>query len=260
LLELKRDKDQDKMMYLETADIDTATADYASRFSGAAGEFLLERQTAITLSLLRDLPKATVLDVGGGHAQLAEPLIQNGFDVTVTGSDDSCRERLVQRIPRFDFEYKTCDSLQLPFEDASFDVVMSFRLLSHVKRWPELIAELSRVAKYCVLFDYADQRSINILYNRLFGLKKKIEGNTRNFNRFSRAEIAGELAKNGFQKPVFKPQFLCPMVVHRQLKSRSISSVMEGCFRATGMTQVFGSPVVVRSDRAEMVRPKVKIA
>ncbi|TKB11752.1 bifunctional 2-polyprenyl-6-hydroxyphenol methylase/3-demethylubiquinol 3-O-methyltransferase UbiG [Desulforhopalus sp. IMCC35007] len=244
------------MMYLETADIDTATAEYASRFKGAAGEFLLKRQTEITLSLLRDLPKATVLDVGGGHAQLAEPLVENGFEVTVTGSDDRCIERLAQRIPRFDFEYKTCDSLQLPFEDRSFDVVMSFRLLSHVRRWPELIAELSRVAKYCVLFDYADKRSFNFLYNCLFEAKRKMEGNTRHFNLYSRGEISRELAKNGFQKPAFKPQFLCPMVVHRQLKSRSISSVMEGCFRVTGMTQFFGSPIIVRSDRGKTVGPR----
>jgi len=238
-------------MFLETADIETATADYASRFHGVAGEYFLDKQTQVTLSLLSDFPKAKVLDVGGGHAQLAEPLVKHGFNVTVTGSDDSCKKRLTQRIPQVDFEYITCDSLHLPFADRSFDVVMSFRLLSHVKRWPELIAELTRVAKYCVLFDYADKRSINILYNHFFHLKRGMEGNTRHFNLFSRSEMKKELGGNGFKEPVFKPQFFCPMVIHRKLSNRRVSSVMENFFRMTGVTQFLGSPIILRSDRAE---------
>lgn len=238
-------------MFLETADIETATADYASRFSGVAGQYFLDKQAKFTLSLLSDFPEAKVLDVGGGHAQLAEPLIKSGFDVTVTGSDDSCKEHLSQRIPEDHFYYKTCDSLHLPFADQSFDVVMSFRLLSHVDRWAELIAELTRVAKYCVLFDYADRRSTNILYDHFFHIKKQMEGNTRHFNLFTRSMISKELQKNGFQKPVFKPQFFCPMVLHRTLNNRRISSAVESCFRFTGVTQLFGSPIILRSDRAE---------
>lgn len=238
-------------MYLETADIETATADYASRFQGVAGEFFLDKQMQVALSLLSDFPKAKVLDVGGGHAQLAEPLVKNGFDVTVTGSDDSCKERLSQRIPKLDFEYITCDSLHLPFEDRSFDVVMSFRLLSHVDRWPELIAELTRVAKYCVLFDYADRRSFNIFYDHLFHLKKEMEVNTRHYNLFSRSKMKKELLKNNFNEPVFKPQFFCPMVLHRKLSNRLISSAMENCFRMTGFTRYFGSPIILRSNRSE---------
>ena len=75
-------------MYLETADIETASEGYASRFRGAAGEYFLARQADITLEFLRDLPGAKVLEVGGGHAQLAEPLVKNGYRVTITGSDD----------------------------------------------------------------------------------------------------------------------------------------------------------------------------
>ncbi|MGW8195196.1 MAG: class I SAM-dependent methyltransferase, partial [Desulforhopalus sp.] len=125
-------------MMLETADIETASSDYAARFKGPAGEFFLARQTEITLGLLGDLPGARVLDVGGGHAQVAEPLVSDGFQVTVTGSDERCRSRLDRYIRSGNFAYQTCDSLALPFEDRSFDVVMTFRLLPHVVRWKEL--------------------------------------------------------------------------------------------------------------------------
>ncbi len=236
-------------MFLETADIETATDDYAARFSGAAGEYFLAKQAAITLDLLRHLPKARVLEVGGGHAQLAEPLVQNGFAVTVTGSADSCRTRLDQHLPPGSFTYMTCDSLSLPFADRSFDVVMAFRLLPHVSRWREIIAELCRVADKCVIVDYPDRRSTNILYHLLFAMKKKMEGNTRPFTLFSRAEIAAEMASNGFAQPHFKPEFLLPMVVHRKAGNKALSTVVENCCRLTGLTHLFGSPIIFRSDR-----------
>lgn len=236
-------------MYLETADIETATADYASRFSGVAGEYFLQKQTDITLNLLKDLPKARVLDVGGGHAQLAEPLVEKGFDVTVTGSDESCRIRLDQRITPGDFEYLTCDCLDLPFEDNSFDVVLAFRLLPHVARWQDLLAEMCRVAGKCVILDYPDRRSTNILYEQFFGMKQRFEGNTRPFSLFSRSEIRAEITANGYQLPVFKPEFLLPMVIHRKIKNRTFSAFIENCCKVLGATHFFGSPIIFRADR-----------
>ncbi len=245
----KEDEREGKInMFPETADIETASADYASRFKGVAGEFFLERQSAITLDLLAKLPKARILDVGGGHAQLAEPLVHKGFDVTVTGSADSCRTRLDQRLAPDSFEYLTCDSLNLPFDDNSFEVVMAFRYLPHAERWRELMAELCRVAQRYVIVDYPDRRSTNILYEQFFGMKKKMEGNTRPFTLFSRGEIAAEFRKNGCGEIVFRPEFLLPMVVHRKVKNRFFSTLVEGCCRLTGATYFFGSPVIVRAD------------
>ncbi len=237
------------MSFPETADIETASADYASRFSGSVGGYFLDRQAEITLALLRDLDGAGILDVGGGHAQLAEPLVRRGFAVTVTGSADSCRERLEQRLAPGSFTYRTCDSLALPFADRSFPVVMSFRLLPHTTRWRELIAEMCRVAGRAVIFDYPDRRSTNILYEQFFAMKKKMEGNTRTFTLFSRAEIAAELSRHGFSPPVFKPEFFLPMVIHRKVGSCEFSRVIENCCRLTGLTRLFGSPIICRSDR-----------
>jgi ubiquinone/menaquinone biosynthesis C-methylase UbiE len=238
-------------MYQETADIETSTDAYAARFSGQAGQFFLDQQTAITLDLLRDQPKARVLDVGGGHAQLAEPLVERGFEVTVTGSNDSCRKRLDQRISSGKFTYQTCDNLSLPFDTASFDVVMAFRLLPHVNRWQEIISELCRVAAKCVIIDYPDRRSTNIFYGQFFGMKKKMEGNTRPYTLFTRSQLAGEIQKNGFSKPVFRPEFLLPMVLHRKVNNRKFSLLIEKCFGLTGITTLFGSPIILRSDRLQ---------
>lgn len=239
-------------MYLETADIETASDEYAARFSGEAGAFFLERQTALTLELLRDLPGATVLDVGGGHAQLAEPLVRQGYRVTVTGSDPLCRQRLDRLLPAGSFTYQTCDCLALPFADRSFEVVMAFRLLPHAERWPQLLAEMCRVAERCVVVDYPDRRSSNVLYQLLFAAKKRLEGNTRTFTLFSRSQIAGALAKNGFAGSRFRPEFFLPMVLHRKLNHRGLSVLLEGASRLCGLTCLLGSPIIVRADREGM--------
>ncbi len=236
-------------VYQETADIETATAAYAARFSGAAGDFFLARQTALTLELLSDLPGARVLDVGGGHAQIAEPLVRQGFAVTVTGSDESCRQRLDQCLAAGSFVFQRCDNLHLPFADRSFQVVTAFRLLPHVERWQKLLSELCRVAANCVVVDYPDRRSTNILYGQLFAAKKKMEGSTRPFTLFTRAEIATEMAAGGFTSPRFRPEFLLPMVLHRKLNNRGASSLLEKFFAASGATRLFGSPVIFRADR-----------
>ena len=236
-------------MYLETADIETASEDYATRFSGQAGAFFLERQAAITLELLGHLPGATVLDVGGGHAQLAEPLVKRGYRVTVTGSDPCCRARLDRLLPAGSFSYETCDSLALPYTDRSFDVVMAFRLLPHAERWRQLLAEMCRVADRCVVVDYPDRRSSNVLYELLFAAKKRMEGNTRTFTLFSRAEVGGELRRQGFSRATFRPEFFLPMVLHRKLGHRGLSTLLEGGSRLCGLTALFGSPIIVRADR-----------
>lgn len=234
-------------MFLETADIETASEEYATRFSGPVGEYFLARQTAITLELLKELQGARILDVGGGHGQLAEPLARKGFAITVTGSDDICKKRLEQRLPAGAVDYQTCDSLNLPFADGSFEVVMAFRLLPHVDRWQELLKELCRVAEKCVILDYPDRRSTNILYEQLFAMKKKVEKNTRPFTLFSRGQLRQQFLQNGFAAPLFRPEFLLPMVVHRKLKRAALSKALEACCSATQLTSLFGSPIIVKS-------------
>jgi len=138
----------------ESADIETASEDYARRFSGRVGDYFLEVQTRAVLELLSPWPRARVLEVGGGHAQLAAPLVREGYRVTVSGSSETCRVRLDRFLPPGSFEFLCCDMLRLPFPDRHFDLVLAFRLLPHVEHWSELIAEMCRVAREGVVIDY----------------------------------------------------------------------------------------------------------
>lgn len=230
-------------------DVETASEDYARRFAGAVGEYFLDVQAKTVLDLLAPLPQARVLEVGGGHAQLARPLIERGFQVTVTGSEESCRERLDRSLPPGSFGFQVCDAARLPFPDRSFDVVLAVRLLTHLDNWREALAEMCRVAARAVIVDYPDTRSFNRLYGALFAWKKALEGNTRTFHCFRPGEVIAECARHGFGRPAVQRQFFIPMVVHRAVGRAGISRILEGASGALGLTRAFGSPVILRVER-----------
>jgi 2-polyprenyl-3-methyl-5-hydroxy-6-metoxy-1,4-benzoquinol methylase len=230
-------------------DVETSSEGYARRFSGEIGRFFLDVQNATVLDLLAPWPGAKVLDVGGGHAQLAPALVERGFRVTVAGSEEVCRERLDRVLPPGSFEFRACDLLALPYPDRAFDVVVSLRLLAHVERWRELVAELCRVASRAVIVDYSDSRSFNQLYGPLFSWKKAVEGNTRTYQIFKPGEVAAEAARHGFGRPAERRQFFLPMVVHRAMKSSRFSRMSERVGSAVGLTRWMGSPVVLGIQR-----------
>ncbi len=230
----------------ETADIHTSSDEYATRFSGPAGEWMLAVQETITRRLMRGFEGSAVLDVGGGHGQLAVPLCRDGWAVTVLGSDESCRHRIRAVVETGACRFVVGDVIRLPFPDRSFDLVLCFRLLTHCERWPELVRELCRVARKAVIVDYPTGQSLNAIAPALFGAKKKFEKNTRTWALFRHRQVIDEFAKNGFGPAATGKQFFLPMVLHRMLKSRALSALAEAVCRALGLTRLWGSPVIVR--------------
>jgi 2-polyprenyl-3-methyl-5-hydroxy-6-metoxy-1,4-benzoquinol methylase len=234
----------------EDADVETSSESYARRFAGPVGAFFLERQGRTTLELLRPFPGASVLDVGGGHGQLTGLLVDAGHSVMVFGSDAACGERVRPWTDRGRAEFRSGELLALPFGDRSFDVVLAFRLLPHVRRWPDLVGELTRVARRAVIVDYPTTRSVNALARASFGLKQSVEGNTRPFLVFKDTEIEAALAAHGFRSAERRGQFLFPMALHRMLGSAPTSRALEAAGRVVGLTRSFGSPVILRVERA----------
>jgi 2-polyprenyl-3-methyl-5-hydroxy-6-metoxy-1,4-benzoquinol methylase len=234
----------------EDADIGTSSDDYARRFTGAVGRWFVETQTRITLGLLRALPVgASVLDVGGGHAQITPPLAEAGYEVTVAGSDPVCSARLRPWMAAGRCRFDVADLQALPYPDQSFDAVVCLRLLPHSIAWTRLIAELCRVARRSVLIDYPSLRSANLVSEYFFGWKRDIELNTRRFMTFAPQEIRRAFAEQAFVVRAERPQFLLPMVLHRLTNRATLSKVMELPGRALGLTKLLGSPIIARADR-----------
>lgn len=230
----------------ETADIETASENYARRFAGSVGAWFLDVQTAATLRLLTPYPQAHILDVGGGHGQIAGELVEHGFHVTVLGSDEVCKARIQKLLDEQRAAFQVGNVLELPYPDRHFDVVLSYRLLPHVAQWQRFLAELCRVAREAVIVDYPEARSVNAVAPLLFRLKKQLEGNTRTYTSFRQADLLAEFKANGFVYGDRYKEFFFPMVLHRKLHTPRLSAALERGARALQLTRLLGSPVILK--------------
>lgn len=236
---------------IEDADVHTASADYARRFSGSVGEWFLDVQARLTLELLAPWPRASVLDVGGGHAQLTRPLVDAGYEVTVHGTAAVCAERVRSLLDAGRARFAEGPLLALPWPDRAFDLVIAFRLLPHVEEWRALLGELTRLARRAVVFDYPTTRSVNVVSDAFFGMKKGVEGNTRPFRVFAESEVHGALAAQGFRTTARHGEFTLPMALHRAMGMAPLSKVLEGAAAGLGLRALLGSPVVRRAEPME---------
>jgi 2-polyprenyl-6-hydroxyphenyl methylase / 3-demethylubiquinone-9 3-methyltransferase len=100
----------------------------------------------------KDLSAIKILDVGCGGGFLSNDLAKAGL--TVTGLDASPESLKVAAAhdETKSVKYIVGDAYQLPFEDASIDVVTAMDFLEHVEDPEKVIQEISRVLKPKGLF------------------------------------------------------------------------------------------------------------
>jgi ubiquinone/menaquinone biosynthesis C-methylase UbiE len=237
-----------------TPDVETSSEAYGRRFEGPAGRFLLEAQARAADRLLdrfEDRP-LRVLDVGGGHGQLAPLFLERGWDVTVQCSAPSCARLirpLAERYPG-QVRFVTSPLLSLPFGDRSFDLVCAVRVLSHLERWRDLLEEMARVSRSHLLVDYASRAGFNVLTPLLFRLKRRIEGDTRPYFCHTATPLARHLRALGYGRIRVRKELFMPMGAHRLLGRAGISAAAEALFRITGLTDLIGSPVILLAERS----------
>lgn len=234
-----------------TPDVETASDDYARRFSGAIGGYLLAEQERIISDLLGSSGPRRILEVGGGHAQVAPALLDAGHEVWVQGSTQDCVRRLAPLFARYPgrLHFVVSSLWALPFPDRAFDLVVAIRLLAHVEQFDPLLREMARVSDGCLIVDFPPVLSANLWQPLLFGVKRRVEGNTRPFFCYNAGQLYRPLRAAGFEKFRITKQFTLPMVVHRKIASPGFSQAIEtGCRRA-GLTRLFGSPSVLLAQR-----------
>jgi 2-polyprenyl-3-methyl-5-hydroxy-6-metoxy-1,4-benzoquinol methylase len=235
---------------LENADVETATAAYARRFDSSAGRWMLRRQLDVTLDLLRDKSSTTILDVGGGHGQLAPELARRGHRVSVLASSKKAiSSTLRPALESGAVRLVVGDLRDPPVEPRSFDVVLCFRLLAHAYDLPGLIGGLTRPADRTVIVDYATTRSFNAAAEFFFTAKKKVEHNTRPFRVLRDLEVRHLFVERGCRLRETRPQFFWPMALHRVLRFSLLSRASELPATVFGLRSLFGSPIVARFDR-----------
>lgn len=235
---------------IEAPDIETASSEYAKRFSGDWGEYLLGRQEKLVAECLPKGPKKpelALLSVGGGHAQLTALYTRRSFAISVYGSKGAS----VKLLAPYDVSYQSGNILSFPYPDDTFDVVVAIRLLTHLEDWPKLLEEMCRVSRGQIIIEYPSTRSLNIISPLLFKLKKRIETDTRNFRLFNDAEIKKELSRHGYKVEFRRGQFFLPLVVHRMSQSHWVLKRLESLFAFLRLSCLFGSPVIMSARKKD---------
>ena len=108
-----------------------------------------------------------LLEVGCGTGLILERAA--GFARSARGIDIS--PEMLQRARDRGLDVREADASKLPFDDASFDVAYSFKVLSHV---PDLAASLSEMARVVrpgghLVFDVYNRHSLRYLVKRISG-------------------------------------------------------------------------------------------
>jgi SAM-dependent methyltransferase len=234
-----------------TPDVETASDQYAGRFSGAMGRYFLAVQERMIMDFLGGPAPRRVLEVGGGHAQLAPALLEAGHEVWVQGSTPSCAKRLAPLLARYPgrLRFVVSSLWSLPFPDRAFDAVIAVRLLAHVERLEPLLREMGRVSDGRVIVDFPPVFSANLGQPLLFGMKRRVEGNTRPFFCYHVRQLYPPLRAAGFGRFRVTKQFTLPMVVHRKAASPGLSAAIETVCRWAGLTRLLGAPSVLLAER-----------
>jgi len=232
---------------LENPDIVSSAMEYQKRFSGQVGLWFLEVQSAATKKIISKLEKITllnVIDVGGGHGQNMEPVLALGHKLTIVGSELSNIKIIQPFIDDKRIDYMESDIFKLPYNNGEFEVVLSYRILAHLQDWEGYIQELTRVSNALVVVDFPSERSVNYFSKSLFGIKNKIEKDTRRYRLYSESDIVNKFSEHGFSPFMKIGQFVLPMALHRLIKVKVLSAFIEGVFKYTGVSHYFASPVI----------------
>lgn len=86
-----------------------------------------------------------LLELGCGSGKLSSSLSENGLSMTASDISNTAIEHARQLHP--DIEFRAHSAEELPYNDGTFDIVMSFDVLEHLFNVDQHLAEVRRVLK-----------------------------------------------------------------------------------------------------------------
>jgi len=221
------------------------------RFGGPIGRMLLEDQQRVLLSFLGDVTGRKILDVGAGTGRASIAIA--GAGATVVGVDASAEMLAVARRRASDqhlhIDFAMGDAHALAFADRAFDGVVCLRLLMHVPDWQRTLAELCRVARDRVVFDYPSLTSAAALQAVWRRAAAAAGSRVEAYRVFTEGEITRALTAHGFHITRTHRQFVLPIALHKALGSTTFTQQTERLLEKTGLLQFAGSPVTVAAER-----------
>jgi SAM-dependent methyltransferase len=223
----------------------------ALRFSGPIGTLIAESQERVIESFLPVVEGKTILDVGTGTGRAALALAARG--AMVTGVDASAEMLAVARRRAADAKLAVTfvhgDAHGLDFADGAFDAVVCLRVLMHTPDWRQSLAELCRVARDRVVFDYPALCSAAALQAAGRRVAHAVGARTEPYRVFSDGSVSSALGASGFRIADIHRQFVLPIALHKTINSAPFTVRCEGGLARAGLTRLFGSPVTVVAER-----------
>ncbi len=222
-----------------------------SHFGGPIGQLVAEKEERVLLDFVGDLHGKTVLDVGTGTGRVALSLASNGAQVT--GVDASSEMLKVARTrlatAKMNVTFLPGDAHSLAFPDQSFDIAVSMRMLMHTINWRDCLAELCRVSRRRVVFDYPPTWSAPALQVGMRRAAKLTGRNVETYRVIGTAAVRSVLTANGFDILRVHRQFVLPIAFHKLIGSRAFTEGVERILAAVGLLRFFGAPLTIAAER-----------
>lgn len=237
--------------YSTYADPAMASSFDAKRFGGPIGAMLLQDQERVLAEFLGDVSGLRILDMATGTGRAALALARRG--ASVTGVDASSEMLSVARARAADaglaIEFVEGDAHALTFDDRAFDEVVCLRMLMHVPDWRRALAELCRVTRHRLVFDYpaiGSTAALQAVWRHVaLAAGRKVEA----YRVFSGREIARELDRHGFRAIATHKQFVLPIAIHKAVGSPQFTRNVERLLAGAGLLRLAGSPVTLAAER-----------
>lgn len=129
------------------------------------------RRVVLPWALQGAHPVGDVLEIGAGSGAMAAELLATHPDIrmTVTDFDAEMVTAAEHRLAPFADRTTTrqADATALPFDDDSFDLVLSWIMLHHTVEWEKALAEAVRVTRpggHVVGYDLLDTAPLRVLH------------------------------------------------------------------------------------------------
>jgi hypothetical protein len=119
----------------------------------------------------------------------------------------------------------------------------------HTPDWRKSLAELCRVARDRVVFDYPSFWSVAALQAVGRHVAHAFGAHVEAYRVFRSRAVVTALEANGFRLTGVHRQFVLPIALHKRLASETATGRIERALARAGLTRVFGSPVTVVAER-----------
>ena len=241
--------------YSHYASAEVAEGFDALRFSGGIGRMLLETQERILIDALRPGPGVSIADVGTGTGRAALALAATGADVV--GIDASSEMLAVagrraaerQAGASGTLRFERGDAHALPLAGHSVDAAVCLRVLMHTPDWRRCLAELCRVARATIVFDFPAAASAAAVQAGLRRVAHAAGMKTEPYRVMSARAVRRELARHGWRVRTEHRQFVLPIALHKAVGSAKFTRGIERALASTGALRLFGSPVTIVAER-----------